>query len=122
MKRYFIESQDIDYVINCKLKLAAIIKDRGWTIDALSASTGVPATTIYGWLNLDSPFFPPLQALSLICRHLEVTVNDVLADPMWNSIDHERFLFVRPWMSEPIERVKLVTDFYYKLKESFKEE
>ena len=47
---------------------------------------------------------------------IENFLHEVLADPMWISIDKNRYLFVRPWMEEDIEIVELVTKFYFTLK------
>lgn len=116
MKKPYIQQIDRDYIVNCKLKLAGIIKSRGWTVDALSAKTGIPVSTIYSWLDIERTEFMTFAAASVVCRALKISVHEVLADPMWISIDKNRYLFVRPWMEEDIEIVELVTKFYFNLK------
>lgn len=115
----YIKQEDRDYVVNCKLKLAGIILERGWTVEALEEECRIPASTIYNWLNVKRNAFPGIASLSVICRALGVGVPDVLADPLWMSVDRERYLFVRPFMEEPIDRVRMFSDFYFKCKKAF---
>jgi hypothetical protein len=118
MKQDYITDDERNFIINCKLKLRAVIKAEGWTVEALSLDNGIPSSTIYSWLDVNQLTFP-LPGICVLCRSMKIPVHSVLADPMWNSIDKDRYLFVRPWMEEPIENVRAFTDFYYKCKAIF---
>lgn len=122
MKKTYIDQADLDYLVNTKLKFAGILKDKGWTVKMLSLESGIPESTIYGWLDINKMDFMSLPSASKACRTLGISIHELLADPMWISIDKNRYLFVRPWMEEPIERVREFTDFYYRCKAMFKDD
>jgi transcriptional regulator with XRE-family HTH domain len=119
MKEYLTQVER-DFVINTKLKFARILKELGWTQEALALATGISVKSINRWLNTDRPEFMSLPAMCLICRVMGIAPQELLADPMWLEIDSYRFLFVRLWMEEDIEVVELVTKFYLDLKDLLK--
>jgi Helix-turn-helix. len=119
MKEYLTQVER-DFVINTKLKFARILKELGWTQEALALATGISVKSINRWLNIDRPEFMSLPAMCLICRVMGIAPQELLADPMWLEIDSYRFLFVRLWMEEDIAVVELVTKFYLDLKDLLK--
>lgn len=121
-KYSYIEQVDRDYLVNTKLKFAGILKHQGWTVKRLSLESGIPDSTLYAWLDIDNSEFMSLVAASKVCRTIGISIHELLADPMWITIDKNRYLYIRPLMEEPIERVKEFTDFYYRCKEMFKDE
>lgn len=114
-RRKYVPKYAKDYVTQTKLKLVWIIKDRKWTVEALAEATGIPISNFYRWLDINDSSFMPLDVAVVVCNSLEITVAEMLADPMWTQIDENRYLFVRPFMTEPIERVKMLHDFYFSL-------
>lgn len=122
MRKNYVDDIDREYVVNTKLKFAGILQERGWSVKRLSLDAGIPESTLYGWLDIDNPEFMSLPAASKVCRTIGISIHELLADPMWLTIDRNRYLFVRPFMEEPIERVRLFTEFYYRCKEMFSED
>ena len=115
LKNGYITQAQREYVINCKMKFALIMRDLEWGVVELSAATRIPASTIYGWLDVGREEFMGVAAIAKVCEVMKITPAELLADPMWIDIDQNRFLFVRPWMEEDIETVRLITEFYFKL-------
>jgi hypothetical protein len=70
MKQDYITDDERNFIINCKLKLRAVIKAEGWTVEALSLDNGIPSSTIYSWLDVDQLTFP-LPGICVLCRSMK---------------------------------------------------
>lgn len=118
-RKSYVDEKSRDYVRQTKRKLALIIADKGWTVETISEVTKIPATNLYRWLDPDETSFVPLDCSMMICNCIGIDIREMFADHMWMGLDNNRYLFLRPLMEEPIERIRLVTAFYFEVKRTF---
>lgn len=117
----YLTTVALDYVTATKLKLRGIIADRKWSVDALSLSSGIPQSTLSRWLDPEKTDFMGLADMAVVCDCLGITVREMLADPLWRNMNNqdERYLYIRPLMEIPISHVKLLTEYYWRMRDLF---
>lgn len=120
-RKKYLTPRALEFVTLTKLKLSAIMAERGWNIEALSHATGIPSSTLSRWFDPARRDFMGLADAVVVCDALGITVREMLADPAWRDLDTEddRYLFIRPLMEIPISHVRVLTEYYWRFRDLF---
>ena len=118
LKNYIDENAQ-QFAINAKVRISNIIKEKKWTLEAINSATGIPLSSLYRWLDINDASFMPFPVLDILARTLNVSPVFLIDDPDWIKMDDIRYECIRPLLSEPIENIKLINEYYFKLKTNF---
>lgn len=118
LKNYINEDARI-FAINAKLRISNIIKEKKWSLEAINSATGIPLSSLYRWLDTNDTSFMPFPVLAILAKTLNVSPVFLIDDPDWIKTDDGRYEYIKPLLNEPIENIKIISDYYFKLKSSF---
>lgn len=118
LKNYIDEDARI-FAINAKLRISNIIKEKKWSLEAINSATGIPLSSLYRWLDTNDTSFMLFPVLAILAKTLNVSPVFLIDDPDWIKTDDGRYEYIKPLLNEPIENIKIISDYYFKLKSSF---
>lgn len=90
-KKAYLTQAARDYVLAAKNRLKQILREREITHAALEDMTGIPASTISHWLNVERTEFLSLADAVVVCDALGIAIIDILPAATWRHHSAPRY-------------------------------
>lgn len=101
-KKAYLTPAARDYVLAAKHRLKLILKERGMTHATLASITGIPASTISHWLNINRQDFLGLGDAVMVCDALGIHIRDILPEAPWRHQSQERYAVLSFFLEMPL--------------------
>ena len=99
------------FLMATKVRAAAVMRDRGFTVASLSRETHIPLTTLTRWLDNGSDSSMTLPALQVIADKLGVSPQQLLPDHEQQvTLDRDRHL--ARLLTAPEHHLRAVAEIY----------
>lgn len=111
-KKAYLTQTAREYVLAAKHRLKLILKEREIHYSHLASMTGIPASTISHWLNVDRSDFLTLADAVVICDALGIAIRDILPDPTWRHQSEDRYATLSFFLEMPLSHAKWLIIVY----------
>jgi len=111
-KKAYLTKAARDYVLSAKKRLKQILRERGITHSALEDMTGIPASTISHWLNVERSEFLSLADAVVVCDALGIAIIDILPAATWRHRSAARYADLSFFLEMPIAHAKWLIIVY----------
>lgn len=111
-KKAYLTPAARDYVLAAKHRLKLILKERDMTHATLAAITGIPASTISHWLNVNRQDFLGLGDAVMVCDALGIHIRDILPEAHWRHQPQERYAALSFFLEIPLSHAKWLIIVY----------
>lgn len=111
-KKAYLTQTAREYVLAAKHRLKLILRERELTHAALESMTGIPASTISHWLNLERQEFLSLADAVVVCDALGIAIRDILPEATWRHQSGDRYAALSFFLEMPLSHAKWLIIVY----------
>lgn len=111
-KKSYLTPVAREYVLAAKTRLKMILKEKGLSHTALAAITGIPASTISHWLNVERSEYLSLADAVVVCDALGIPIRDILPEDTWRHQSGDRYAVLSFFLEMPLSHAQWLIVVY----------
>ncbi len=111
-KKAYLTPAARKYVLAAKHRLKLILRERELTHSSLESMTGIPASTISHWLNIERQEFLSLADAVVVCDALGIAIRDILPEATWRHQSEDRYSALSFFLEMPLSHAKWLIIVY----------